>query len=287
MTTESVHPSSSARRTKESLAARIIIPLDYPAPAEAEILLSSLEGIPCYLKVGMQLYYAAGPAFVESLKKRGYRVFLDLKLHDIPNTVKGGAESITRLGVDMFNVHAAGGLRMMEAAMEGVDKAAAGAPASATAASAPTAASAVSVHSAASCDFPLHNPNRPLVIAVTQLTSTDRPMLNEQIGIPGSVEESVVRYALLARQAKLDGVVASAREVRLIKEATDESFLTVTPGIRPSGSVAEDQSRTMTPGEALAAGSDYLVIGRPITAQKDPRLAFETLLEEMLTHGHA
>ncbi|WP_438433449.1 orotidine-5'-phosphate decarboxylase [Gorillibacterium sp. sgz500922] len=256
---------SPAAWTKETLAARVIVALDYPSPTEAEALLQALEGIPCYLKVGMQLYYAAGPAFIESLKKRGYRVFLDLKMHDIPNTVKGGAESVTRLGVDMFNVHASGGLRMMEAAMEGVDKALAG----------------------LSFSYESRSASRPLVIAVTQLTSTDALTLNEQIGIPGTVEDAVIRYARLTRQAGLDGVVASARETRPVKAAAGEDFLTVTPGIRPSGSEAGDQSRTMTPGEALATGSDYLVIGRPITAQRDPRLAFETILEEMLTHGHA
>ncbi|WP_058302512.1 orotidine-5'-phosphate decarboxylase [Gorillibacterium timonense] len=253
--------------SKEELAGRIIVAMDYPEAGQAESLLSALEGIPCYLKVGMQLFYSAGPGFVESLKKRGYQIFLDLKMHDIPNTVKGGAESITRLGVDMFNVHASGGLKMMEAAMEGVDKAMTGLAASGDGVSSVT--------------------KKPLVIAVTQLTSTDQQTLNHQIGIPGSLEDSVTHYAMLTKQAKLDGVVASAREVQMIKQAAGTSFLTVTPGIRPAGSDAGDQSRMMTPAEALAVGTDYMVIGRPITAHANPRLALETILEEMLNHGHA
>jgi orotidine-5'-phosphate decarboxylase len=144
---------------------RIIVALDYPNTDGAERLLEQLSGIPCYMKVGMQLFYAAGPSFVAKLKERGYKVFLDLKMHDIPNTVKGGAESIARLGVEMFNVHAGGGKAMMESALEGVDKAIGGG----------------SSHS------------KPLVIGVTQLTSTSEAVLNAEIGIPGSLEAAVAR----------------------------------------------------------------------------------------------
>ncbi|MEO3947483.1 orotidine-5'-phosphate decarboxylase [Gorillibacterium sp. CAU 1737] len=270
--THAFHATEGNPANRDELARRIIVALDYPNAAQAESLLASLEGIPCYLKVGMQLFYAEGPRFVENLKKRGYRVFLDLKMHDIPNTVKGGAESITRLGVDMFNVHAAGGVRMMEAAREGMDKALTG-----------VSRSSSTLDNASGVALP----DRPLLIAVTQLTSTDQATLNEQIGIPGTLADAVTRYARLTKQAGLDGVVASAQEVRPIKEATSESFLTITPGIRPAGADAGDQSRMMTPAMALREGTDFLVIGRPITAQADPRLALETILEEMLTHGHA
>ncbi|WP_274651817.1 orotidine-5'-phosphate decarboxylase [Paenibacillus humicola] len=243
---------STVKLSLEEAAGKVMVALDYPDAAAAETLLRALEGIPCYVKVGMQLFYAAGPGFTAGLKERGYRVFLDLKLHDIPNTVKGGANSIARLGVDIFNVHAAGGVRMMEAALEGADAAVSG------------------------------GARRPAVIAVTQLTSTAQTMLNDEIGIPGSMEEAVVRYARLASQAGLDGVVASSREVRTVKAACGESFRTVTPGIRPAGMDVNDQSRIMTPAEALKEGTDFMVIGRPITASADPRLALENILKELM-----
>ncbi|WP_426447511.1 orotidine-5'-phosphate decarboxylase [Paenibacillus sp. S-38] len=232
-------------------AQRIMVALDYPHAEQAQALVESLAGIPCYMKVGMQLFYSAGPGFVSSLKEKGYHVFLDLKMHDIPNTVKGGAESITRLGVDMFNVHAAGGRAMMGAAMEGVDKALTGLGPSAV---------------------------RPAVIGVTQLTSTSQAVMNEEIGLAGTVEEAVLRYAQLTRSAGLHGVVASPLEVVRIKEACGSGFLTVTPGIRPAGSDIGDQSRVMTPPEAFAQGTDYVVIGRPITGAADPRAALEAII---------
>jgi len=237
----------------EIAAGQLIVALDYPNAQAAEKLLDELRGIPCYMKVGMQLFYAAGPAFIERLKRDGYRVFLDLKMHDIPNTVKGGAQSITSLGVDMFNVHAAGGLKMMEAALQGVE----------AARQAGTAQS------------------EPVVIAVTQLTSTDQRTLNAEIGIPGTVEDAVIHYASLASKTGLHGVVASAQEVLRIKEACGRSFITVTPGIRPQGADIGDQSRVMTPGEAMRQGTDYIVVGRPITAAPSPRQAAEAILAEM------
>ncbi|MCY9588570.1 orotidine-5'-phosphate decarboxylase [Paenibacillus chitinolyticus] len=233
-------------------AGRIMVALDYASADEADTLIQELRGIPCYMKVGMQLFYAAGPRFVARLKDEGYNVFLDVKMHDIPNTVKGGSESVTRLGVDMFNVHAAGGIKMMEGALEGVDKALGGGAA-----------------------------KRPRVIAVTQLTSTSQMMLNEEIGIAGRVEDAVVRYARLARQAGLQGVVASPLEVSAVKEACGADFITVTPGIRPAGAALGDQNRVMTPAEAFTAGTDYVVIGRPITAAPDPRQALEQILDSL------
>lgn len=225
-----------------------MVALDYPTAEGAKELLRQLEGIPCYMKVGMQLFFAAGPGFVADLKDKGYKVFLDLKMHDIPNTVKGGAESITRLGADVFNVHAAGGKRMMEAALEGVDKALA-----------PGA-------------------GRPIVIGVTQLTSTGQQVLNEEIGLTGTVEQAVLRYARLAQSAGLQGVVASPLEVTQIKAACGDAFVTVTPGIRPAGADIGDQTRVMTPAEAFAQGTDFVVIGRPITAAADPRAAMESII---------
>ncbi|MBM7565742.1 orotidine-5'-phosphate decarboxylase [Paenibacillus sacheonensis] len=240
--------------SREEAAGRVMVALDYPDAASAEALVNSLEGIPCFMKVGMQLFYAAGPGFVAGLKARGYKVFLDLKMHDIPNTVKGGANSITKLGVDVFNVHAAGGSSMMSAALEGVEEALQG-------------------------DSSL---NRPLVIAVTQLTSTSQAVLNEEIGIGGSVADAVVRYARLAHEAGLGGVVASPQEVQLIKAACGTSFRTITPGIRPAGADIGDQSRIMTPRQALEQGTDYMVIGRPITAAANPRQALESIIEELV-----
>jgi orotidine-5'-phosphate decarboxylase len=231
-------------------AGRVIVALDYPDAESARQAIKALRGIPCTMKVGLQLFYAAGPDFIRELKQEGYRVFLDVKMHDIPNTVRGGAESVTRLGADMFNVHAAGGRAMMEAAVEGMLRGMNARPGEAA----------------------------PLLIAVTQLTSTSREVMNEQIGIPGTVEEAVVRYAALAREAGLDGVVASPHEVRAVKQACGIDFVTVTPGIRPAGSELGDQSRVMTPQEAFAQGTDYIVVGRPVTAAPSPREALESLI---------
>lgn len=238
--------------TRTDVTGRIMVALDYANAEGAEGLLKQLEGIPCYVKVGMQLFYAAGPGFVASLKERGYKVFLDVKMHDIPNTVKGGAESVTRLGVDVFNVHAAGGKQMMEAALEGVDKG--------------LSSGAV----------------RPIVIGVTQLTSTSVQVLNDEIGLTGTVEQAVIRYARLAHAAGLQGVVASPLEVTAIKAACGDGFVTVTPGIRPTGADVGDQSRIMTPAEAFAQGTDYVVIGRPITGAADPRAAIEAIIDSIV-----
>ncbi|MGM1046493.1 MAG: orotidine-5'-phosphate decarboxylase [Bacillota bacterium] len=238
----------------KEMAGRLMVALDYPDAAQASELVRKLEGIPCYMKVGMQLFYTAGPDFVKSLKERGYSVFLDVKMHDIPNTVKGGSHSVTRLGVDMFNVHAAGGVGMMQAAKAGAEAAVAETPGLVM----------------------------PMIIAVTQLTSTNQTVMNEEIGISGSVEEAVVRYASLAKEAGLHGVVASSLEVEAISTACGHDFKTVTPGIRPVGSGIGDQARVLTPGQAISRGSHYLVVGRPITASPDPRQAAEQIIEEMI-----
>lgn len=240
----------------QAIAKRLIVALDYPNVEEARVLIQHLQDIPCTIKVGMQLFYSAGPDFVRELKTKGYSVFLDLKMHDIPNTVKGGANSITRLGVDIFNVHAAGGVQMMKAAVEGME-------------------SALATDS---------NLARPLLIAVTQLTSTSQQVMNQEIGIQGTVEEAVVHYARLAQQSGLGGVVCSPLEVSMIQQACGTSFATVTPGVRPAGSDLGDQKRILTPGEAIAGGSHYLVVGRPITGANDPREATQQIIEEMSVH---
>ncbi|RED65808.1 orotidine-5'-phosphate decarboxylase [Cohnella lupini] len=239
--------------SRAEAASKIMVALDKPDAAAALALADQLQDAGCWMKVGMELYYAAGPSVVRELKSRGFRIFLDVKMHDIPNTVRGGARSITRLGVDLFNVHGAGGIAMMSAAAEGVREAIKAGEAE----------------------------RAPMVIAVTQLTSTSLETLNQEIGIAGSVEDAVVRYAKLAREAGLQGVVASPLEVTAIKAACGREFLTVTPGIRPLGSDTGDQSRITTPRDAVSGGTDYLVIGRPITAAPNPAEALNHILKEM------
>lgn len=231
---------------------RIFVALDTADEKEALRLVDRLGDDFRSYKVGMQLYNWAGPELVRRLQAEGCRVFVDLKFHDIPNTVAGAADSLTRLGVFMFNVHAAGGYEMMRRAKEAAVRRA-----------------------------KAEGGTVPLVIGVTQLTSTSQQRMNEEIGIAGTVEETVVRYARLAQRAGLDGVVASGHEVASIREACGKQFLTVVPGIRPTWAGKQDQVRVMTPRQALAAGADYLVIGRAITAAADPRDAARRILEEL------
>ncbi|MCK9910742.1 orotidine-5'-phosphate decarboxylase, partial [Microbacteriaceae bacterium K1510] len=216
-----------------------------------EQIMSALEGHVRYVKIGMELFYAAGLEVVYQLKERNLNVFLDLKVHDIPNTAKGAMKSLAQLGIDMVNVHAAGGVAMMEAAREGLEQ---GTKANAT---------------------------RPLLIGVTMLTSTSQETMNTQLAIPGNVEETVVHYAKMAQQAGLDGVVASPLEVPLIKQTVGNSFVTVTPGIRPAGTDKGDQTRITTPNDAFRLGSDYIVIGRAITAAVDPLAAWLSVIQSV------
>lgn len=213
----------------------IIVALDYSAPEPALSLADQLDPGQCRLKVGKELFTRSGPLLVDSLMKKGFEVFLDLKFHDIPNTVARACQAAADLGVWMVNVHASGGRRMLEAARE----------------------------SLAGYDRP------PLLIAVTILTSLSDDELAE-VGFAGSAADNALRLAQLARQCGLDGVVCSSREVSLMREHLGPDFRLVTPGIRPAGSQQDDQRRVMTPAEALKAGSNYLVIGRPITAAPDP-----------------
>ncbi len=225
---------------------RIIIALDYPSAEAAEPLLAQLDPARCRVKVGKELFTAAGPAFVSKLVQQGFDVFLDLKFHDIPNTVAKACQAAAELGVWMLNVHALGGGRMLAAAREAIDN---------------------SVH-------------RPLLIAVTILTSMGQEEL-AQIGLGGEAGEHVRRLARLAQEAGIDGVVCSPLEVAMLREHIEPSFKLVTPGIRPKGAAVGDQTRIMTPAEAIAAGSDYLVIGRPITQQPDPMAALAAIEKEI------
>ncbi|MGO0062012.1 orotidine-5'-phosphate decarboxylase [Brevibacillus fluminis] len=231
---------------------RIILALDFGSPEEAYACLDRLTGDVKYVKVGMELFYAAGPAIVSTLKERGFKVFVDLKIHDIPNTAQGAMRSLARLGADMMNVHAAGGVKMMAAAREGVEQ---GTPAGSP---------------------------RPLLIGVTMLTSTSEDVMNSQLLIPGKLEDTVAGYAAFTKEAGLDGVVASPLEVPLIKKTCGTSFVTVTPGIRPAGAAKGDQTRVTTPEEALLTlKSDYIVIGRAITGAADPHAAWNDMIDSL------
>lgn len=225
---------------------RLIVALDYPAAAPALALAERLDPRLTRLKVGKELFVAAGPELVRSLTTRGFQVFLDLKFHDIPNTVAAACRAAARLGVWMLNVHASGGLKMMQAAraaLEGL-------------------------------------PTRPRLIAVTVLTSLERADL-VQVGLDLEPEEQVLRLARLAAAAGLDGVVCSAHEAPLLKRELGSHFLLVTPGVRPASSAMDDQQRVLTPAQALRAGADYLVVGRPITQAPDPIAALQRIHDEI------
>ena len=235
-------------------APRIIVALDVPDAAAALALAARLDASKCSLKVGKELFTATGPGLVRELAGRGFRVFLDLKFHDIPNTVAQACAAATRLGVWMLNVHASGGAAMMAAARDAVGR------------------------TAAEAGLP-----RPLLIAVTVLTSLSAGDL-AAIGVNASPEEQVLRLARLTQAQGLDGVVCSAREAAALKRALGPGFTLVTPGIRPEGSAANDQARVMTPPQAIAAGADHLVIGRPIAAAPDPQAALDAILAS-IAHG--
>ena len=230
---------------------RLFVALDVERLDEADALLERLAGEVSGCKIGNQLFTAAGPVAVERALKRGFRVFLDLKYHDIPNTVAGAVREATRLGVFVLNVHASGGAAMLRAAAE----------------------------AAAKASKDLGRP-RPLVIGVTVLTSLDRRALETEVGVPGTVDAHVLRLAEQGRAAGLDGCVASPREIRLLRNALGRAWVIVTPGIRPAER-ADDQVRTATPAAAVAAGADYLVVGRPITAAPDPVAAARAIVAEI------
>ena len=229
----------------------VIIACDFPSAEATYAFLDNFKEEKPFIKIGMELYYAAGPEIVRELRRRGHRIFLDLKLHDIPNTVRKAMKVLSRLDVDMVNVHAAGTIEMMRAALEGLKE---GRP----------------------------DGERPLIIAVTQLTSTDQERMERELWIEKPLAEVVMHYAENAAQAGLDGVVCSPLEAGVVHERCGKDFLTVTPGVRFADGDAGDQKRVTTPARAKELGSDYIVVGRPITQAEDPVAAYRRCREEFV-----
>lgn len=225
----------------------VIIACDFPSREATLAFLDRFTGKKPYVKIGMELFYSEGPEIVREIKKRGHKIFLDLKLHDIPNTVEKAMAALSRLDVDMCNVHAAGTKEMMEAAVRGLTR---------------------------------EDGSRPLLIAVTQLTSTSQERMQEELLIDEDLDKVVVKYAQNAREAGLDGVVCSPLEAGKIHQACGSDFLTVTPGVRFSDGSKDDQVRVTTPAGAKDLGSDYIVVGRPITKAEDPVKAYELCLSQ-------
>ena len=229
----------------------VIIACDFNSAEETFLFLdkfSKLDQKP-FVKIGMELYYAEGPAIVRELKSRGHKIFLDLKLHDIPTTVKKSMSVLSKLDVDMVNVHAAGTTRMMEAAIEGLTR---------------------------------EDGTRPLLIAVTQLTSTDQEIMEKDLLINEPIDKVVMHYASNAKVAGLDGVVCSPLEAKKVHDTCGSEFITVTPGVRFADGDIGDQKRVMTPAQAKEIGSDYIVVGRPITKADDPVTAYKCCLAEFV-----
>ncbi|MBD9071592.1 MAG: orotidine-5'-phosphate decarboxylase [Ruminococcaceae bacterium] len=227
----------------------VIIACDFADKETALNFLDKFEGRKPFVKIGMELFYAEGPQIVREIKARGHKIFLDLKLHDIPNTVKKSMAVLSRLDVDMCNLHAAGTSRMMEAALEGLTR---------------------------------PDGTRPLLIAVTQLTSTDQEAMERDLLIKEPIDKVVMHYAETAKNAGLDGVVCSPLEAQKVHDICGERFLTVTPGVRFADGDIGDQKRVMTPEQAKKIGSDYIVVGRPITAAPDPVAAYERCIKEFV-----
>ncbi|HHU05496.1 MAG TPA: orotidine-5'-phosphate decarboxylase [Clostridiales bacterium] len=227
----------------------VIIALDFSGAMETYEFLNRFKDEKPFVKIGMELFYSVGPEIVREIKKRGHRIFLDLKLHDIPNTVKKAMAALTRLNVDMVNLHAAGTAQMMRAGLEGLTR---------------------------------PDGTRPLLIAVTQLTSTSEERMQKELLIGVPINEVVVKYAENAKAAGLDGVVCSPLEAKIVKEACGVGFMTVTPGIRFADSDKGDQVRVTTPAMAREIGSDYIVVGRPITAAPDPVEAYRRCVSEFV-----
>ena len=227
----------------------VIIACDFSSAAETYAFLDKFQDEKPFVKIGMELFYAEGPAIVREIKRRGHRIFLDLKLHDIPNTVKKSMSVLSRLDVDMCNLHAAGTIEMMKAALEGLTR---------------------------------PDGTRPLLIAVTQLTSTSEERMRNDLLIDHNINDVVVHYARNAKVAGLDGVVCSPLEAGIVKEACGTEFMTVTPGIRFADGEVGDQVRITTPERAREIGTDYIVVGRPITAATDPVAAYRRCMQEFV-----
>lgn len=234
----------------EELNRKVIVALDVEGREQALSLARELSGSGCWVKVGLELYAYAGLGIIQDLKDLGLKIFLDLKLHDIPNTVARTVKALAGTGVDMFNVHCSGGYEMMARAAENAREAG------------------------------VKTGFVPQLIGVTVLTSMTANELAQDLGVGGKLEEHVVRLALLAKRAGLDGVVASAQEAPVLRQECGQDFLLVTPGIRPVWSTTDDQARIVTPRAAIAAGSSYLVVGRPVTRAANPRAALDRLWEE-------
>ena len=227
----------------------VIIACDFSSKEQTLNFLDKFTGRKPFVKIGMELFYAEGPEIVRTIKARGHRIFLDLKLHDIPNTVKKAMSVLRNLDVDMTNVHAAGTVDMMRAAIEGLTR---------------------------------EDGTRPLLIAVTQLTSTSEERMQKELLIGASINDTIVKYAENAKAAGLDGVVCSPLEAAMVKEACGKEFMTVTPGVRFADGDVGDQVRVTTPERAREIGSDFIVVGRPITAAADPVEAYERCLREFV-----
>lgn len=227
----------------------VIIALDFDSKEKTLAFLDRFTGEKPFVKIGMELFYAEGPEIVRAIKARGHQIFLDLKLHDIPNTVKKAMAVLSKLDVDMVNLHAAGTRAMMEAALEGVTR---------------------------------PDGTRPLVIAVTQLTSTSQERMQEELLVSAPMDETVMHYAANAAKAGLDGVVCSPMEAGKVHDTCGKAFLTVTPGIRFADGEKGDQVRVTTPAQAKEIGSDYIVVGRPITAAADPVAAYARCVKEFV-----
>lgn len=227
----------------------VIIACDFSSEEETLAFLDKFQGKKPFVKIGMELFYAAGPQIVKKIKERGHKIFLDLKLHDIPNTVKKAMAVLSKLDADICNVHAAGTARMMKAALEGATR---------------------------------PDGSRPLIIAVTQLTSTDQETMENEILIHEPIDEVVMKYAENVKKAGLDGVVCSPLEAGKVHERCGKDFITVTPGVRFADGDVGDQKRVMTPAQAKEIGSDYIVVGRPITQAADPVAAYERCLAEFV-----
>ena len=225
----------------------VIIACDFDSAEKTFAFLDKFTDTKPFVKIGMELYYAEGPSIVREIKRRGHKIFLDLKLHDIPNTVKKAMAVLSRLDVDMTNLHAAGTKRMMQAAIEGLTR---------------------------------PDGTRPILIAVTQLTSTDQESMENDLLIKEPIDKVVMHYASCAKEAGLDGVVCSPLEAGKVHDTCGKNFVTVTPGVRFADGDIGDQKRVMTPAEAKKIGSDYIVVGRPITAAEDPVAAYERCVRE-------
>ena len=225
----------------------VIVACDFASAAKTFEFLDLFTDVKPFVKIGMELFYAEGPEIVREIKKRGHKIFLDLKLHDIPNTVKKAMSVLSNLDVDITNLHAAGTIRMMEGALEGLTR---------------------------------PDGTRPLLIAVTQLTSTDQESMEQDLMIHAPIDEVVMHYASNAKKAGLDGIVCSPLEAGKVHETCGSEFLTITPGVRFADGDVGDQKRVMTPAAAKEIGSDYIVVGRPITAAADPVAAYERCVAE-------